>query len=136
MTTLTIGAIGEAENRIGWWLPSDTKLLNMDYSISLNDLVNQSSDLMLVHSPNFIEPILIALLESLEFVLQLLELLSKLLVVFSQLNVILLIHLALSIELLLHGSEYVSTPSVFVLKASYCVGVHLLSFFQHLVIEF
>jgi hypothetical protein len=90
----------------------------VDHSVSLDDLVDECSDFVLVHGPDLIESVLIALLESLKLVLELLELLRELLVILSQLYVVLLVHLALGFKLLLDCAQDVLVPSVFVLQAS------------------
>lgn len=76
----------------------------MDHSISLDDLVDQLSNFMLVHGPNLIESVFIRLLKSLELVLELLKLLSDLLILLSKFNILLLEVLGLGIELVLYCS--------------------------------
>lgn len=65
----------------------DSQLLHMDYSIRLNDLIDECTHLMLIHGPDLIEPVFIRLLKTLEFVLQFLELLGEFFVVVSELDV-------------------------------------------------
>jgi hypothetical protein len=57
--------------------------LNMDNSIGLNDLVNESSNFMLIHCPYFIKSIFITLFKSLELILKLFELFGELFIVIS-----------------------------------------------------
>ena len=70
---------------------------------------------MLIHGPDLIESIFIALFESLELILQFFELLGELLIILSELDIRLLILLALSVKLLLHSAEDISRPPVLIL---------------------
>jgi len=59
---------------------------------------------MLIHCPNFVKTILIALFKSLKLVLELLELLCELLVIISKFEVFSLILFALSFKLFFDSS--------------------------------
>lgn len=109
--------ICKAKDGISGWLPSDTQLLHMDNTISLDDLVDQSTDLIFIHGPDLIEAVLIRLLKTLEFVLELTELLCKLLIVFGKLHVVLLIVLGLGLELVFHSTQDVLVAAILVFQA-------------------
>lgn len=90
---------------------------------------------MLIHGPDLVKAVFIALLEPLELVLELLELLSELLVVISELDVVSLVLLALPLELLLDSSEYVLISSLLGLETGDRVIVDLFSLFEDLEVE-
>jgi len=78
----------EAEDGISGCFPVDAKLLHVNDSISLNNFVDESTDFMFIHCPDFVETIFIALFKALKFILKFLKLLCELLIVFSQLDVL------------------------------------------------
>jgi hypothetical protein len=77
----------EAKDRVSRCFPVDAKLLHVNDSISLNNFVDESTNFMFIHCPDFVETIFIALFKALKFILKFLELFCELLIVFSQLNV-------------------------------------------------
>lgn len=107
----------------------------MNNAIGLYNLVDESTNFVLIHRPNFIEAILITLFKSLEFVLKLLELLGELLVVISKLDVLSLVLLALSLKLFLDSSEYVLVSSFLGLETSDGIVVDLFSLLENLQVE-
>ena len=107
----------------------------MDNTISLNDLVDESAHFMLVHGPDLVETVLIALLKTLELVLELLELLGELLVVVSELDVLPLEVLGLAVELLLDCAEDVLVATLLGLERVDGRVVDLFALLQYLVVE-
>jgi hypothetical protein len=126
---------GESEDWISRRLPGNTKLLHVNDTISLNNFVNKSADFMLIHGPDLVKAVFIALLEPLELVLELFELLGELLIVVSELDVISLVLLALSLELLFDSSEDVLISSLLGLETGDSVVVDLFSLFEDLEVE-
>ena len=76
------------EDRVRGRFPGDTKLLHMNNFICIHDLVDESSNFVLVHFPDVIDSLLVRLLKSSELFLQLLELFSESLVLLGQLHVL------------------------------------------------
>lgn len=91
---------------------------------------------MLIHGPDLIEAVFVALFKTFEFVLKLLKLLCELFVVLCQLNILLLEVFALSVKLFLDRAKYVLIPSFFRLERVDCDVVDLFTLLKHLVIEF
>ena len=117
----------KAEDGVSWCLPVDAKLLHVNDSVSLNNLVDECADFMLIHGPNFVKTIFIAFFKALEFILKFLELLSELLIVIGQFDVISLEILRLSLKLFFNCSQNVLVASIFSFKRCYCVAVDLFS---------
>jgi len=93
----TSSIILEFENWISWWLPwKKSKLLNVDNSVAVHDFLTKGSDFILVHRPNFIESIFIAILKSFKLLLKHKEIIGKLLVIFSVSSILLLVVLSQS----------------------------------------
>lgn len=90
---------------------------------------------MLIHGPDLVKAVFIALLEPLELVLELLELLGEFLIVVSKLDVVSLVLLALPLELLLDSSEYVLISSLLGLETGDRVIVDFFSLFEDLEVE-
>jgi len=107
----------------------------VDDAVGLDDLVDEGADLVLVHGPDLVEPVLVGLLKALELVLQLLELLRELLVVVRQLDVLTLVVLALTIELLLHCPKNVLVTALLGLEGVDGVVVDLFALLEDLVVE-
>jgi len=126
---------GESEDGISRRLPGNTKLLHVNNTIGLNDFIDKSADFMLIHGPDLVKAVFIALLEPLELVLELLELLGEFLIVVSKLDVVSLVLLALPLELLLDSSEYVLISSLLGLETGDRVIVDLFSLFEDLEVE-
>ena len=128
--------ISEAKDRVCRWLPSNTQLLHVNHTICLNNLVNQSSDLVFIHGPDLIKAILIRLLKALELVLEFTELLGELLVVFGKLHVVLLVVLGLGFELVFNCTQDVFVAAILVFKTIDSIGIHFFTLFEHFVIKF
>lgn len=107
----------------------------MNDSVSLYNLVDESTDFMFIHGPDFVKTIFIALFKALEFILKFLELFSELLIVIGQLDVISLEILRLSLKLFFNRSQYVLIASIFSFQRCNCVAVDLFSLLQYLVIK-
>lgn len=90
---------------------------------------------MLIHGPDLVKAVFIALFEPLELVLELFELLGKLLIVISELDVISLVLLALPLELLFDSSKDVLISPLLGLETGYSVVVNLFSLFEYLEVE-
>lgn len=127
--------IGETENRISRRLPLYTKLLHVNDSVGLDDLIDQSTHFMLIHCPNLIEPVFVTLFKPFKLILQLFELLGELLVIVSQLDVFSVKVLALTVKLFLHGSKDIFVATLFGLERVDSVIIHFLTLLQHLVIK-
>ena len=91
---------------------------------------------MFVHCPNFIEPVLITLLEALKLILKLLELLGELFVIVGKFNIVSLEILALAIELLLDCTQYVLISSLLCFQRIDCHTIDLFTFLEYLIVEF
>lgn len=113
----------------------DTKLLHVNDSVCLDDFIDQSTHLMLIHSPNLVESVFIALFKPLKLILQFFELLGKLLVVVSQLDVFSVKVFALTVKLFLDGSKDIFVATLFCLERVNGVVIHFLTLLKHLVIE-
>lgn len=90
---------------------------------------------MLIHGPDLVKAVFIALLEPLELVLELFELLGELLIIICELDVFSLVLLALSLELLFDSSEDVLISSLLSLETGNCVVVDFFSLFEDLEVE-
>lgn len=108
----------------------------MNNSVCLDNLVDECTHFMLIHGPNFVEPVLITLLEALKLILKFLELLGELLVIVSKFNVVSLEVLALAIELLFDCTQYILISSLLCLQRIDCHTVDLFTFLEYLIVEF
>lgn len=123
------------KNWISWRLPSDTQLLNVNHLITVLDLLAQSADLILVHRPDLVESIFIALLKSLVLLLEEQEILGELFVVLGHTLIVVCEALVLRLEFGSHSPEnffVLSFPLLEVLKG---LLVDLFSLLEHSVVE-
>lgn len=123
------------EDWIGWGLPSDTQLLDMDHLIAVLDLLAESTDLILVHRPNLIESVLVTFLESFVFLLKEQEVFGELFVVLGHLLVVVSEGLMLGLELALDSSEHILVLSFPLFEVVKSLLVDLFSFLEDSVIE-
>lgn len=134
-TYSSLALISKSEDWIRRRFPLYAKLLHVNDSISLNDLVYKSSHFMLVHGPNFIETVLITLLKTFELILEFLELLCELLVIICKLDILLLEIFALLVKLFFDSSKNVLVPSLLGLESIDSIRIDLFPFLKHLMIE-
>lgn len=90
---------------------------------------------MLIHGPDLVKAVFIALFEPLELVLELFELLGELLIVISELDIFSLVLLALPLEFLFYSSQDVLISSLLGLETGDCVVVNLFPLFKDLEVE-
>ena len=110
--------------------------MEVDDLVSLHDLLNQVSGLLVVHGPDFLDSVVVRLFKSLVLLLEVLEPGCELLVLVGQLNVLLLEALGLDSELLGHLAEGDLGTALSVVEGLLHLLVDTLSFEEDLVVEF
>ena len=107
----------------------------MNDSVTVLDLITQSTDLILIHRPNLIESILVTLFEPLIFLLEKQEVSGKLLIILCHRLVVFCISLCLGSESNSNVSENIFVLSFSLLETLDSGLVHLFSFSEDSVVE-
>ena len=108
----------------------------MDDFICMHNLLDQVSGFLVIHRPDFLDPVIIRFLKSFVLLLQVLEPCSELLVLVSQIDVLLLELGRLDSELLCDFRQSGFCPSLSLGESLLGLIVYAFSLKQYFVIEF
>ena len=107
----------------------------MNNSITVLDLLAKCHGFILVHGPDLVEPVFIALFKSLKFLLEKQELFCKLFIIFGCISILLGVPLILSIKSLLDSCEDLLELSLLLLEGLDLNIIDLLSFSKDSVVK-
>ena len=123
------------KNWISWWLPCNSKLLNMNDSITILNLLTNSHYFVLVHWPNFIKSILVTFFKTLKLFLE-----HKIIICefFISFGLFLVIRFVLHLQVFRSFNylpQSILSFSFALLKFLYFLGINLLSLSKDIVIK-